>query len=202
MSFKLILRLVAVLLVTISFSSIRAAAQDDAPSVAEAARRARQQKHDATKPARVIDNDTLIPASSTSSPATASTTSTPSPSPTAADTKPASSADNAASSDKSKTESDKGDEDTKTAEIEALKQQIADMKAKVDLQQREIALQQDTYFSNPDHEQDSAGKEKLDSMQTDLTQAKSELADLLAKIATLAPDSTDTKTPESAPAKQ
>jgi hypothetical protein len=198
MSLKAISRMFAVLLVTISLYSIRAAAQDDAPSVAEAARRARQQKHDAAKPAQVIDNDTLAPASSATTPATASSTAAPA----ASDTKMEPPADSAASSDKPKTESDKSDEDAKKAEIEALKQQIADMKGKVDLQQREIALQQDSYFSNPDHQQDTAGKEKLDSMQTDLAQAKSQLADLLAKIAALAPDATDAKTPESTPSKQ
>lgn len=208
MSLKVIVRLVAVLLAAISVSSIRAVAQDDAPSVAEAARRARQQKQDAAKPAKVIDNDTLAPTSSATTPATA----TPSPAPAMQDTGTAPAADNNASpADKPKAESDKESEksgdktegDAQKAEIEALKQQIADMKAKVDLQQREIALQQDTYYSNPSHDLDTAGKEKLDSLQTDLTQAKSELADLLAKIAALAPDSaTDTKTSESAPSKQ
>jgi hypothetical protein len=199
MSLKAILRILAVLFIAISFHSIRALAQDDAPSVAEAARRARQQKQDAPKPAKVIDNDTLVPASSTK----AASTATPSNAPDA-NTAPTTE-NNGAPADKPKAESgksgDQTDEDAKKAEIEALKKQIADLKTKVDLQQREISLQQDSFLSNPDHEHDTAGKEKLDSMETDLTQAKSELADLLAKIAALVPDAADTKIPESAPSK-
>jgi hypothetical protein len=204
MPLKAILRISAVLLAAVSFSSLRVAAQDDSSSVADAARRARQQKHDAAKPVHVIDNDTLAPVSSTSSSATPAATA-PGPAPAATDTKNAAPAADkaAASSDTAKTDSandksDKADEQANNAEIEALQQQIVEMKAKVDLQQREIALEQDTYYSNPSHDADTAGKEKLDSMQSDLTSAKSQLADLLAKISALAPQSSDTKTPESA----
>ena len=64
MSPKNILRSLALLFAAISFFSIRLAAQDDAPSVADAARQARQQKQDAAKPARVIDNDAIPPSPS------------------------------------------------------------------------------------------------------------------------------------------
>ena len=176
MSPKVILRVVALLLVAFSFSAIRLAAQDDAPSVADAARRARQQKQDSTKPAHVIDNDTLPP-----SPAAANS------SPDANPTAPA--GDASASPAAPKAEGAGAEDEQKKADFEALKKQVADKKAKVDLQQRELSLAQDSYYTNPDRERDKVGKEKLDSMQSDLTQAQAELADLQAKLAAFAPPS-------------
>jgi hypothetical protein len=190
MSLKTILRLLALLLVVFSVCVPLFAQQDDAPSVAEAARRARQQKQEAARPAHVIDNDVIAPSPAASVP-------TPVPPAPASDTdssKPAATA--AASGSSAKSAADKADEEKKKADIEALKQEIADKLAKVNLQQRELALTQDSYLSNPDHEHDKTGKEKLDSMQVDLTQLQAELTELQAKLAALAPPS-DEKTPES-----
>ncbi len=187
MSPKMTLRWLAFALVAISLGSIHAVAQD-APSVAEAARRARQQKQESAKPARVIDNDSLPAAPATSSPATA-----PAP---ASDSSSAPAAANASDSSASGTSGvNAADEEEKKAQIEALKQEIADKKERINLQQREMALAQDTYLSNPDHEHDTAGKSKLDSMQSDLSQLQAQLTDLQAKLAALGP-SPETKTPE------
>ncbi|MGB9445743.1 MAG: hypothetical protein WBR26_12140, partial [Candidatus Acidiferrum sp.] len=67
MSSKTVLRGLTLLLVTYACFSVRLAAQDDTTSVAEAARRARQQKQEAAKPARVIDNDNLAPSATAAS---------------------------------------------------------------------------------------------------------------------------------------
>jgi anti-sigma28 factor (negative regulator of flagellin synthesis) len=199
MSPKIILRALALLLAAGSFSAVRLAAQDE-PSVAEAARRARQQKQAAPKPARIIDNDSIPPshnapatpaADSAAAEANPSTPATPSDS--NAPVKP---------EDTSASPSEKGTADAdaaaaKKAKIEALKKQIADKKESVDLQHRAIALAQDTFYSNPDHQHDRDGKAKLDSMQADLEQEKAELAELQAKLAELG-DSADSK-PAAAP---
>ncbi len=170
MSPKIILRSLALLVLAFCLFSLRLAAQDEAPSVADAARRARQQKQDAAKPAHVIDNDAIPP------------------SPSASDLNAAASADNtSASPAAAKPQANPADEAKKKEETEALKKEIADKKEKINFQQREIALAQDSYYSNPDHEHDIAGKDKLNSMQADLTQAQSELADLQAKLAAAEP---------------
>ncbi len=187
MSPKMLLRSLAMLLAALSLVAATLAAQD-APSVAEAARRARQQKQDAAKPAHVIDNDSLPP-SHTDSADSSAAASTP------ADANAPAPADKAAATPASGTAEGDADEDRKKAEIAALKQQIADLKEKVNLQQRDIALSQDSFLSNPDHEHDKAGKEKLDSMNADLTQLQSQLADLLTKLNELG-GSADNKTPE------
>jgi hypothetical protein len=174
MSPKTMLRSLMLLLAAFSLFSIRLAAQDDAPSVADAARRARQQKQDAAKPAHVIDNDAIPPSPSASG--LSSDSNAPAP------------ADNtSASPAAAKPEANPADQAKKNEETEALKKEIADKKEKINFQQREIALAQDTYYSNPDREHDTAGKDKLNSMQADLTQAQAELADLQAKLAAAEP---------------
>lgn len=192
MSPKMLLRSLAMLLVALSLVAVTLAAQD-APSVAEAARRARQQKQDAAKPAHVIDNDSLPPSHTDSADSSAAVPSAPATPP--ADANAPAPADKAAATPGSGTAEGDADEDRKKAEIAALKQQIADLKEKVNLQQRDIALSQDSFLSNPDHDRDKAGKEKLDSMNADLTQLQSQLADLLTKLNELG-GSADNKTPE------
>jgi hypothetical protein len=182
---KTILRSFAVLFAGFCLSIPLFAQQDDAPSVAEAARRTRQQKQDTAKPAHVIDND-AIPSSS------AASTGTPASAAPSSDGSTAKSPDSVAAP---KSEADKADDDKKKADIEALKQEIADKLAKVNLQQRELTLAQDSYLSNPDHEHDKAGKENLDSMQADLTQLQAELTNLRAKLGAFGAP-TDEKTPE------
>jgi hypothetical protein len=177
MLFRILLRSFALLLALFAFTAITLVAQDDT-SVADAARRAQQQKQNAAKPARVIDNDSLPPAPAG--------TSAPTPAAPAPDANsPAPAAD--ASADSAAEKKDAADEERNKKEIDQLKQEIAEKKQKLNLEQRELALDQDTYISNPSHDQDKAGKEKLDSMQSDIAQAQSELDELVAKLAALAP---------------
>ena len=194
MSPRIIARALALLLMAGSFSAVRLAAQDE-PSVAEAARRARQQKQAAPKPARIIDNDSIPP--SHTAPATPAADSAASEANPSAPTPSSDSNAPAKSEDATAPPSEKGTADAdaaaaRKAKMEALKKQIADKKESVDLQQRAIALAQDTFYSNPDHEHDRDGKAKLDSMQGDLEQAKAELAELQAKLAELG-ESADSK---------
>jgi hypothetical protein len=185
------------------------AQSQDAPaqSVADAARRAREQKKAAAKqPAPVITDDTLKPTAPAAQAANApaqSPEAAPAPAPAPA-ARPA--ADSSGAPDASAAPApagppapaaNPGDTDQKakdSAELAALQQQVADAQKGMELLQRELALQQDTYFSNPDHSHDLAGKAKLDAMLeqiTDKRQAvdalKTQLAALLASSGTTAP---------------
>ena len=161
------------------------AQSEQEPSVAEAARKAREQKKTPAKPSPVITNDTLKPATpETVENATAATERMPG---TNAATSPDASADSAKA-----VETPKGPTEEeiakKKAKIEALKQEVAEKAKEVDLEQRALALANDSYYSRPDFSKDPDGKAKLDSMQSDLAEKKNELAELKAKLKELAPD--------------
>jgi uncharacterized coiled-coil protein SlyX len=82
----------------------------------------------------------------------------------------------------------KSSEDEKLAkELAALKEQIKQAQSDLDLRQREQALQQDTYFSNPDYVHDTAGKAKLDALKQQITDKQQELDRLKARLAELQP---------------
>jgi glucose/arabinose dehydrogenase len=151
-------------------------------SVAEAARKAREQKKTPAKPSTVITNDTLKPATpATVQQATAVTESVPGTGATAA----SGATTGAAQPPKGSSEKEIAE---KKAKIEALKQDIADKAKEVDLQQRTLVLANESYYSRPDFSRDPDGKAKLDAMQSDLAQKKDELSKLKAKLKELGPD--------------
>ena len=170
---------------------------DQQPSVAEAARKARAQKKASEKPVAVVTNDTLEPpklkpevTSATATEATlpggtASTQESPaSGSATTSETKPAT-ASEAADEEK--------DAEAKKA-LEALKQEIRELKKEVDLQQRAVSLANEDFYSKPDFSKDTNGKAKLEAMMNELLQKKDELTQLLAKLP--AGESADEPKPE------
>lgn len=197
MPYNRIFRILTLLFVGTCFFALHLAAQD-APSVAEAARRARQQKEAASKPAQVVTNDTLPPA-----PANApAEVQTPGTAPQAESP--------ASATPESATQGEKAPSSGATAqnpeqlkkEVETLKQEIADKQRVVNELQREIALEQDIVYRNPDYQHDTAGKQKLDSLQSDLKQNQDDLAALKAKLADLGgeePKEPAPATPPSAP---
>jgi hypothetical protein len=161
------------------------AQSDQDQSVADAARKAREQKKTAAKPNTVITNDTLKPATpETVQNATAATEKMPGAEATASSDATAQ-APNTGQPTKEPTEEEIA---KKKAKIEALKQDIADKAKEVDLQQRSLTLENESYYSRPDFSKDPDGKAKLDAMQSDLAQKKDELAELKAKLKELAPD--------------
>ena len=159
---KTILRLAALFLVAAAFPVLYLAAQEtqDAPSVAEAARRAREKKEAASKPATVLTNDTMPatsgPDANAPGAANAPSATAPSGSTASSEGQPGASAETP----------------EKKKEIEALKKEIADKQASVDLLRRELALEQDNYFSKQDYQRDTTGKQKLDALQSDLQTAR------------------------------
>jgi hypothetical protein len=156
------------------------AAQDSQDtSVAEAARRAQEQKKSTPKSPKVITNDNL-PAAPKPDATTPSGTQTPD-----AATQSAPAAD-AAAAPAAGTDAKVGDA-AANPEVAALKRQIADQQKEVDLLLRLHALDQDAFLANPDHAKDPQGKAKLDTQQEEIHTKVAELAALKAKLDAIAP---------------
>jgi hypothetical protein len=153
-------------------AAARTQAQDTAnQSVAEAARRARDQKKKIDKPVHVVTEDMLNPAAGPVAPFVP-TSSSPDASVAQAvpgDTSAGAPADAAAVKN--------------SPETDALQQELADKQKELDLAHSELALQQDTYLSNPDHATDTAGKAKMDAMQAQVTEKQQQLDDLKTRLA-------------------
>lgn len=164
------------------------AQSNDQGSVADAARRAREQKKAAAKPGQVVTNDTLEPAKAVAAaPKPESATEAPmAPASAAPGTEEAAANANVAPANVAKSEESAADVEKKKAEekkaLEALKRQIREKQQEVDLAQRGLALASDTFYSRPDFSRDTDGKAKLDAMQSDLSQKQDELAQLKAKL--------------------
>jgi hypothetical protein len=155
-----------------------ARAQSDQPSVADAARKARAQKK-AEKPIPVVTNDTLEPPTAGKPEVTSATATEPTMPGATASTSETATPD--AKTAAAPAEDEKKKEEEQKA-LEALKQQIREMKKEVDLAQRALSLANDDYYSKPDFSKDTDGKAKLDAMVNELTQKKDELTQLLAKL--------------------
>jgi len=165
MSRKIVLRSLALIALGLAPAWMPAVAQD-APSVAEAAKRARQQKQDSTKPTKVITNDEIPSA--------------PAPAP----------AEGSAQGDTKKSaEETAQDEAKKTAEIEALQKQIHQLEHDIDTQKGAIALDENTYYSNPNRPRNSEQKDKIDQEKQALESMQANLADLKTKLEALGVES-------------
>ena len=159
-------------------------------SVAEAARRARAQKKNSEKPVKVVTDETLEVKKGDVQSAAAEQLRMPGTPETPAQPAPANAPSSAAQNEK------KASEDEKLAkELAALKEQIKQAQSDVDLAKREQALQQDTYFSNPDYVHDTAGKAKLDATKQQITDKQQELDRLKARLTELQPQGDSTAAP-------
>lgn len=173
--FRLVLLLTGFLLAGAVFPQ-----SQDSQSVAEAARRAREKKKETTKPVKVITDETLdvkkgdVQSAVAEEPRIAG----------APDTRgqPAPGTANAAAAGAS-TQSAK-DEKLKK-EIAAVKEQLKQVLDDLDILQRENRLDQDTYYSKPNYGSDTAGKQKLDDQQQQISDKRQEVERLKAKLADL-----------------
>jgi hypothetical protein len=188
MSHRISLRLaVAALIVAAAVPlATRAQSQDSQPqSVADAARRAREQKKASAKqPAPVITDDTLKP----SAPA-AQASNAPAPAAQAADTTSAPDAGAPkAPAGQSAPASPAEDADQKakaSAELAALKKQLAEAQKNLELVQRELGLEQDNVYSKPNYASDAAGKAKLDDLKQQVTDKQQSVGALKTRLAAL-----------------
>ena len=184
------------------------AQSQDSDSVADAARRTRDQKkaQTAPKPAKVITDDDIKPPSPEVPPAVQTAVA---PVPTIPGTddgviKPGSSSTEATKApvagDTSKDPTAPGvikptpPADAPAAPDPQVLKEIADLKASIkssasdlDLLKRDLALQQDTFYSNTDYAHDTAGKTKLDDMRQQVSDKQAELEKLKARLAEIEP---------------
>jgi hypothetical protein len=152
-------------------------------SVADAARRAREQKKSAAKPVKVVTNDDVRPATPDAAPpssgfGSANTPATPAPPGSAGAT-------------------DTKDEKT-VKEIAHLKELIKQAESDVNLVQRQLSLEQDTYLSKPDYAHDTAEKAIVDALKQQVLDKQQDMARLKARLAEMQPAPA---TPETAPPK-
>lgn len=154
-------------------------------SVAAAARRSREKKKNPANPAKsakVITDDDLdrrnFPTGNEGlnvGSAPKLETEPPSPQAVAA----AEAADSATEEQAAK---DAAEQDSQIAK---LKRQIADAEKDLDLGKRQLALDQDSYFSNPDYSRDAAGKARLQDEKQQIDDKQQEIERLKTKLAAL-----------------
>ena len=175
---------------TLSFAQSQ---DDSSQSVAEAARKAKERKKTAPKENHVITDDTLKlrPASSdfngappagtviNTTPTVAAGDSAAASTEAAATAKPADSS-TAAADQKKKAEA--------AAAAAKTKELLAQARTQLDILKRELALDSDSFFSNPDYAHDAKGKAKLDDLkrligdkQTSVEELKRQLTELAEK---------------------
>ena len=191
MGHKRTIRTSILLIAAASFVTLSVRAQDE-PSVADAARRTREQKQASAKPSSVVTNDTLRPA-----PATAAEAPSVLPAEAPATTTQAST--EAAESAERKASETEDEAAQKKRDIAKLKEEIAQKQQQLKFLKSDLALKQDTFYSSPDHQRDADGKNKLDSVKSDVKQAEDELAALQAKLSGLGPAAEAEPTPPSRP---
>jgi hypothetical protein len=151
-------------------------------SVAEAARRSRQSAKNATKPSKVISDDDLdreyiksgAQGLALDGPPKLEVQPPPPDAVAEAATKLSAPPDPAVVP----TPSD-------DPEIIKLKAAIADAEKDADLARRELALDQDTLYSNPDWEHDTAGKAKLAALQQQVNDKQQAIDRMKARLAAL-----------------
>jgi hypothetical protein len=198
MSHNISLRLVLALLIAgvlLPLASVAQTQDSKTESVAEAARRSRAQKKAASKPLPVITNDDLKPAApaqvAASTPASSSSfEAAPLPAAQAAQNSSNSPvSDNSSSSSADSSPGSKADDASQkskdSAELAGLKRQLVDAQNDVDLLKRELSLDQDTVYSNPNYTDDPSGKAKLDALQQQIADKQQVVDGIKARIAAL-----------------
>ena len=183
------LRLALPMVLTASLLPAAAFAQSqDSQSVAEAARRARAQKKNSEKPAKVITDETLnvkkgdVQSATAEQPRMPGSPETPAQPATAAAT---ATATNAPAASSSPAPDAKDQKDSK--EVADLKVKIKQAQGDLDLLLREQSLENDKYYSKTDYARDTAGKTKLDDLKQQVTDKQQELERLKARLAELQP---------------
>jgi hypothetical protein len=170
-----------VFLTGLSGAALAQSQDDSAPSVAEAARRARDQKKTAAKPVRTLTNDDL-PAAPVSG-ANAGE----------AQVNPAKVEDNAAATSDANRAQTAPVNDQKTSEknaenaaaLEHAKKELAQAEHELDVTQRKAALDSDAYYSKPDFANDKDGKANLDAEAQQISDKKQAVETLKARVAEL-----------------
>jgi hypothetical protein len=152
------------------------------PSIADAARRSREHSKNATKPSKVITDDDLD--KENVKPGQQGLTVDGPPKletqPPTQDAVAEAQVDVSQNVDPAT-----APEASDDPEIKKLKEQIAEAEKDVDILKRDLALKQDTYFSNPDYIHDKDGKAALDAQQQQINDQQQNIDGLKARLAAL-----------------
>src|SRR5277367_4000559 len=187
MSFRISNRLLLAILFAQAFSLMAAHGQSQnttAPSVADAAKQAREQKKNAATATKVITDDdidakSVKPGAEGLSVSAAPELDTQGPSAAAV------AAQEAADQRKDLSPADdplkKGD----SAKVVKLKEELAQAEDDLKLSQRENQLEQDTVYSKPDYQHDAAGKAMLEELQRQISDKQGLIEQLKARLSAL-----------------
>ena len=159
-------------------SQDRQSSDAQSQSIANAARRSREKSKNATKPSKVITDDDLDKGNI--KPGAQGLTLDAQPKLETQPPSPEAVADAASTSAPDPVTVAAPSDDP---EILRLKDAIADAEKDAELARRELALQQDTFFSNPDYDHDTAGKAKLDALQQQINNKQQEIDRLKMRLA-------------------
>jgi enamine deaminase RidA (YjgF/YER057c/UK114 family) len=191
---RLSLRLAIPVILAATLLPATLAQSQDSGSVAEAARRAREEKKSLAKSAKVITDDDVKHA-------TPETVSVVGVAPVTAATASQNANASAASASNSSASADTKDQ-KEPKEVTDLKEQIKQAMGELDLVTREQTLEKDNYYSKPDYANDTAGKAKLDALIQQVTEKQVDLDKLKARLAELLPpqdNNSSNPNPASAP---
>jgi len=174
----------ACMLLTGLSSATRAQQSDPAPSVAEAARRAREKKKENAKPVRTLTNDDL-PAAPAGDAGTGTAT------PTSAAKGEDAVAPAANEDGENKSPAAGNDEKVRlrkeynAAALERAKKQLAQLLSELDIMERKAVLDSDSYYSKTDYASDKEGKANLDAEAQQISDKKQAADELKARVAEL-----------------
>lgn len=172
------------LLVAALWCGVAAAQQPkEEPSLAEAARRTREQKARQPKAKRAWTNDTLPSAGAVSTvgeaPPTPSTSNNEEAAPsTEAATREAGAPDEQAE----KAEKERG---AAEADLSQVQEQLASAQSALELLSRDFDLMRQQFYSNPGYSSDSAGKARLDALESQVNAKRQEIEALKQKLSKL-----------------
>lgn len=177
---SLLLRSFGALVLVGAFLPVALSRSQDSQSVAEAARRTREKKRDAAKPAKVITDETLEVKKGDVQSAVAEE-----PQIAGAPDQAKQPVNGVASPATTVGKTQAAKDEKAKKEIAAVKEQLKDALSDLDLLQRENRLDQDTYYSKPNFASDNAGKQKLEDEQQRMSDQRQEIERLKAKLADL-----------------
>ena len=173
-------RFVIVAILAGTFVPVAFSQSQDSQSLAEAARKAREKKKDATKPTKVITDENLDVKKGDVQSAVAEEDKIAG-APDAKNPPPSGAVHAAAANPNGQAAKDEKLKKELTAAKEHLKQALMDL----DLLQRENRLDQDAYYSKTNYGSDTAGKQKLDDEQQQINDKRQQVEQLKAKVADL-----------------
>jgi DNA repair exonuclease SbcCD ATPase subunit len=157
-------------------------------SLAAAARRAREEKKDQPKAAKVWDNDNIpsnpgaVSVVGDSTQGTGGTTGQGTSDQQTGDQQQGNQQQDQAQAANSNAQPVDKDKAAKAAELDADKQQLESLKTDLDILQRKLVLDQQMYYGKPDYSSDKAGAAALKAEQDQIDAKQQLVADLQKKM--------------------